>query len=358
MKQHRKFLAVIVRTLLLLITLSLSVSGLVLPSFATTPAEETYATFTFDERKVTITADFPANEKLDEAVTKTYFSYSGGQWHHIMATTTERGIHYNRTIRIDGTTYQIYGEKYAGDYLVLEHDENYTILFTQEGLTKANDLVRNQNFDNYKVLFRDQSGDMCYATMKKSLYQDLQRLPKDSGVSMTISLKELKYATHNTIVGYAESVGSWVGVRTGVVFNLNHVFYYLPYDAIPSHAFYKTTGEIDFSRDVEVKLYQLVGDLQKEYNDTTLRYDRNGVRFTDEEDLSRGFSTGMFTSENFIALMVIFCVLPSLAPIIVGLCKYFAGRRKGRRRWLFLIGMGAVWLICSLFIVVLIGVAV
>ncbi len=340
------------RALLLLLSVALLLTGTVLPAFATAPAEEKYAVFHEDEKNGAVIADFPVNEELAAPTTKTYYPYAGYQWYRLITATMDKGVKYEHPMLLDGDVYELYSDRYAGEILVLERNESMYILFTEEGTRLAQELIEQPDYDSYKLLHTDPEMSN-YGRPEFELGEQLRELPKEARVTMTIPFGELRYLDPMVLAGYTDEAGPWVGMRVGMIFRLDMTYYYLPYDSLPTTAFDKSTGELNFDLKTDVTLYQLNTDLEEDYTRMLQRqyYNTFGADLTDEDDLLPA------TLGELIAVLSVFCTLPALAPIIVGLCKFFGGRSKGKRRWLLLLGMGALWLLCSLFITVLLAIS-
>ncbi len=329
----------LMRLLAVLLTLSILIPLAVLPSFA--DSGESVASFSRDASGHVV-GRFPAKNASDTATEKTYRPYDGVRPDRIFALPAKNGsgVQYTESLTIDGERYDLYSNKYGGDCLYLIGETSCTMLFSDEGIRMAENMLREQVFTDYVIAVPPKNGQYRFSRHRNSLDEEIASLPTRGGQTKTFDTAVLEYAPQYPLVRFSKD-STWVGVCNGILYKLGEDYYYLDFDSLPA-GLLSSAGDLNYGLEAEVTLWLLPESAASEVSDAVY----NAVDYS-------GYTREKYLSDETdpmisLTVAVIVCVLAALVPIIVGLVKY---RRQHKRRWFLLVGMGLLWLLCGLLIV-------
>ncbi len=347
------------RLFVLLLALSLCMSALALPTAAATPdtAGEnapTYATFRYDRTTEEVTAEFTVNEELSAPCTKVYRHYDGNNGSRMYSLPTGQMVEYQNKLVVEDLAetieYTVYTEIYAGEMLILENDDYVIILFTQEGIDNIEKTLRQtEKLDIHKGFYQDDVGALKVFAVEDELVDAFDSFSPADQNAEKLRPGLMRFAPAYHIVGY-ENGNTWTGQLIGTVYRLDNEYYYVDISSLSNTYLSEEWTGLNFDVEEDLTFYRLTGEDEQRFKRAVSNSSYNYPRYIMEEDLEAA------KPADAIPLVVIFGILPAIAPLAVGLCKYHSPKQNSKRRWQLLAILGVAWLICGILLTVLLAV--
>ncbi len=344
MKKLMKY-AILPRALVLLLALTLAVTASVLPAAAAT--EKVYTEWVYDEATKTLTATFPDGD------TEVYYRVEDSI--HLRCD-PDYSYKYYHSVRIDGSSYEIFARGEEGDTLaLLGFNEDWLFFVTEKEMDQVQELFEAGPNCRVSVSYSE-ADNQLHHNMDKNFLKDLRELTADpEAETLTDTLYGLRYAPRYELWMY--NGGFMVAVNEGFLFDLAGEMYYASVRDLPAAAF-DGEGKLVPSQNVTVTLYRLTEEMEEAayyavYTAST--HYRWSVEY--EGGYLGGLIEPTIPDEDLPVALVYFTIaflgiiLP-IAPLVLGLCLPHSAKQGYQKRWYLLAYLSGAWMVMGVVLLV------
>ena len=344
MKKLMKY-AILPRALVLLLALVLAVTASVLPAAAA--ADKVYTEWVYDEATKTLTATFPDGDtevyyRVEDSIHLRYdpdYSYK-----------------YYRSVRIDGSSYEIFARGEEGDTLaLLGFHEDWLFFVTEKEMDQIQELFEADPDCRVSVSYSEADNQLHY-NMDRNFLKDLRELTADpEAETLTDTLYGLRYAPRYELWLYDES--NMVAVNEGFLFDLAGEMYYASVRDLPAAAF-DGEGKLIPSESVTVTLYRLPEELEA---DAYYAVYTASTHYTWSVEHEGGYMGGLFdpdlSDEDLPVGLVYFTIaflgiIAPIAPLVLGLTLPHSAKQGYQKRWYLLAYLSGAWMVMGVVLLV------
>ncbi|MBP3572001.1 MAG: hypothetical protein J6M42_08600 [Clostridia bacterium] len=344
MKKLMKY-AMLPRALVLLLALTLAVTASVLPAAAA--ADKVYTEWVYDEATKTLTATFPDGDtevyyRVEDSIHLRYdpdYSYK-----------------YYRSVRIDGSSYEIFARGEEGDTLaLLGFHEDWLFFVTEKEMDQVQELFEADPDCRVSVSYSE-ADNQLHHNMDKNFLKDLRELTADpEAETLTDTLYGLRYAPRFELWMY--NGGFMVAVNEGFLFDLAGEMYYASVRDLPAAAF-DGEGKLIPSESVTVTLYRLPEELEA---DAYYAVYTASTHYTWSVEHEGGYMGGLLdpdlSDEDLPVGLVYFTIaflgiIAPIAPLVLGLCLPHSAKQGYKKRWYLLAYLGGAWMVMGVVLLV------
>lgn len=344
MKKLMKY-AILPRALVLLLALVLAVTASVLPAAAAT--EKVYTEWVYDEATKTLTATFPDGDtevyyRVEDSIHLRYdpdYSYK-----------------YYHSVRIDGSSYEIFARGEEGDTLaLLGFHEDWLFFVTEKQMDTVQELFEAGPDRRVSVSYYE-SDNHLYNVLDRDFHADMRDLVSDpEAETLTDTLHGLRYAPRYELWMY--DGGYMVAVNEGFLFDLAGEMYYVGVPDLPAAAF-DGEGKLIPSESVTVTLYRLPEEAEQDaYYHIYTASTHNRWSMDHEGGYMGGLIDPNIPDEDLPVGLVYFTIaflgiIIPIAPLVLGLCLPHSAKQGYKKRWYLLAYLGGSWMVMGVVLLV------
>ncbi len=234
----------------------------------------------------------------------------------------------------------LYKNNASDEILCYGYDSVNGLYVTEAGKKALDDFVEGK-FSGYKLLLFN-----CdeYASITAQWINELDT----TGVTEELDVRDLQHVSVHYVSGYdaTETVAHFIGA----IYEINDSLYYVNYDKLPNN-YFNADGSFSYLKGV-VKASKLSSSKEADFglyleNARTFEYEF-------EETSSKEFNSKGIAIAYFSIVTAIFGFIIPIVPTAIGFIRILKKKTKNPKRWYLVFSACALWLACSLALLLLI----